>query len=608
MNIYIIAEIGINHDGDIRKAERLVHAAYVAGADAVKFQYRNPNNCYLTTSEIGDEILAREIKKCSLSPEHYQNLTSYAKTLSLDVGLSFFLDQDIYDFEESFLSGLDFFKIPSPELLNDRLIDQLLKYNKKLLCSTGAHDQNQIDQFISKYSCKSDQIAILHCVSNYPLQPSNSRLGYIKYLSKNWKGEIGYSSHDIQPFLCGVAVAFGATVIERHITTGKDAVGLDHSSSSTKEEFAELVDFVRTTQSAIAGDEPRIVNQGEALNLQNLGRSFYASRDIEIGECIAYDDLLYRTPRVSISYDKINQYLDKPLIRKLDAGEPLTVSHFVEHTSPGTFISKTLQEKYSSRILVPARLHDLEKLRNHLGHNAYELHLSYEESLSNIQLSKFKSDEFYSIHIPDYIDSTHLIDPFATDVTVRQRSIQIIGNLINLAKQLFNLTGRRIPIVGSFSVHHDTDLFYKQVSSLCSLHCSTEYTLCIQILPPFAWYFGGSCRTNVFDSMHSFMQIKKYNIPICLDLSHLIMSSNYYRFDLVEAFNLLLPHILHQHISGAVGIDGEGTPLSSLQNDQRSILSSMLTNQVYSVIEVWQGHLNLFSGFRSELEFLSQSI
>jgi N-acetylneuraminate synthase len=124
----IIAEIGINHDGLIQKAKKLIDESFHNCVDAIKFQYRNLNNTYSdNANEIGDEILSKEINRNYLSPDELIDLSSYAKGLGLEVGISFFDVKDIEDFEEM-IEIFDFFKIPSVELTNSHLIDALLTF------------------------------------------------------------------------------------------------------------------------------------------------------------------------------------------------------------------------------------------------------------------------------------------------------------------------------------------------------------------------------------------------------------------------------------------------------------------------------------------------
>ena len=147
---YLIAEIGINHNGDFQTANLLIEAAADAGANAIKFQSRNLSRAYNDSSnEIGDEALKVEIKKNFLSPEFIEILMQRGKKLGLDVGISFFDSADIGDFSES-LSDFDFFKVPSVELSNSNLINELLRYQKTVFISTGAHNEEEIENVFSK--------------------------------------------------------------------------------------------------------------------------------------------------------------------------------------------------------------------------------------------------------------------------------------------------------------------------------------------------------------------------------------------------------------------------------------------------------------------------
>ena len=136
----VIAEIGINHNGSVAVAKQLIEKAQIAGVDAVKFQFRNMENTYLTKNEIGDEILSAEINRTALTENQILDLTNFAKNLGLWVGISFFDARDVEKFGEK-INCFDFFKVPSVELTNENLIDKLLSLDKYLLISTGASDE-----------------------------------------------------------------------------------------------------------------------------------------------------------------------------------------------------------------------------------------------------------------------------------------------------------------------------------------------------------------------------------------------------------------------------------------------------------------------------------
>ena len=147
--IKIIAEIGINHNGSIDEATRLIEASHKAGVDGVKFQYRNIKNIYSSSNEIGDEMLLAELQRTDMKAEDIINLSRYAHSLSLEVGISFFCIEDMEDFKLD--KGIfDFYKVPSAELSNERLIDAMLKTNRHVYISTGCHREDEVEKALNR--------------------------------------------------------------------------------------------------------------------------------------------------------------------------------------------------------------------------------------------------------------------------------------------------------------------------------------------------------------------------------------------------------------------------------------------------------------------------
>ncbi len=602
MNIVnLIAEIGINHDGSKDKCMELIFGSYKSGCQFIKFQYRNLNRAYTSMNEIGDEILSKEIKRCYLDPQDILKLSAYGKKLNLKVGISFFCLEDISDFKNE-LETFDFFKIPSPEMNNFNLIDTLLDTNKLVFISTGAHNQNDINDLINRY-LGTEKLIPMHCVSNYPLEEFNSIIGYVKYLKNIWKGTVGYSSHDKDQIGCIVAAAMGADFIERHITLDTKSEGLDHSTSSSIEDLTVLNKLLKKVSLQRVGDFPRKVNQGEIMNLQNLGRSYHAKRFISSGEILSKEDFEYRSPRTGIGFKEFHSFLGTTIKKDISIGEVLNSSHFSQtlNDSEKIFIKDII-----SNISLPVRLHDINDIRNLSNIRNFECHLSFGEVLSQPDISHFNNKESYTIHIPDYISSTQLIDPFSNDYSIKQKSIKLLNNVHKLAENLFHLTNKKVIVVGSFSVFRKSKKdFYLSLKNFCNNFNNDKVEICYQLLPPFAWYFGGSVKVNIFDSMEDYQLISELDIPICIDLSHLIMSANFYKFDSERAFNLLEKNAIHFHISGADGSDGEGKGLCSLNNSENIILRKMLKSSQKCVVEIWQGHLNNFKGFKQELNYLN---
>ena len=602
--VKLIAEIGINHDGSNDKCLKLIEGSHSSGCEYIKFQYRNLNRTYSSINEIGDEILCKEIKRCFLKPDELISLTHFAKKLNLKVGISFFCVEDINDFKNE-LDKFDFFKIPSPEMNNFRLIDQLLETGKEVFCSTGAHFQTDIDQLVQRYMNTKNLIP-MHCVSNYPLEEFNSIIGYVSYLKKIWKGVVGYSSHDKDQIGCVVAAAMGADFIERHVTLDTNSEGLDHSTSSTVEELRELNKLLEKVSYQRLGNESRKVNQGEIMNLQNLGRSYHAKRLISPGEILREDDFQYRSPRTGIGFKEFHNSLGNVINQPIQKGEVLSLYHLKEQINDYDNEQINLSKNLSN-ISIPVRLHDIKTIRKLFNILNFECHFSFGEVLKNQDLSLFKEEESYTIHIPDYISSTQLIDPFSNDHSIKLRSEELLKNIHKLGQNLYDLTNKKVNVVGSFSVYQENKKhFYLKLKELHKEFSNDKVEMCYQILPPFAWYFGGSVKVNIFDSMEDYKIISNMEIPLCIDLSHLLMSSHFYNFDPEEAFNLIEKDAIHFHISGADGPDGEGKGLSSLNENEHRILEKMLNSSKKCVVEVWQGHLNGFNGFKEEISYLNK--
>ena len=609
----VIAEIGINHDGDPEKARDLIRAAEASGCWAVKFQYRNLNRAYSqkpnegdsSGSEIGDEIVRAEVFRNYLSPIEISDLASFAHNCGLKVGISFFIAEDFEDFSLAQHQLFDFYKTPSAELLNEELIEALLKTSKTVLISLGMHSESEVDGALGRIESSSNWIP-MHCVSNYPVAPHNSRLGYIKHLKRTWHREVGYSSHDANWEASVIAVGLGASFIERHLTLDKSSAGLDHSSSSTPEEFSRLVQVCRDFDDMNLGDGPRVCNQGELLNRQNLGRSYFARTALRVGEVVDQKDFLYRSPMTGLDYRAFRTIQGKTLLKGLNQGEVLTVSH----VAPNELTLSVEQIYFAKRqkLSIPVRLRDYSAVSTEIPVEAFEFHLSFEEVFGTNNHVEVKPGQRFSVHSPDYIDSQNLIDPFSEDENIKSKSLDCLGRVIEFADKLAKKSGYPVPIVNSLSSRTlRRQDFYPKVQDLFNRFSNEDTPMTLQWLPPFAWYFGGSIRIEQANAEVDVELLKQLNIPVTMDSSHLIMCRNFDGLNAVKVIQDLKDQIIHCHISDADGIDGEGTGFGDFNGKNFDVFSSLLALETFKVIEVWQGHLNSNEGFKKAIIELSSS-
>ncbi|CAN2170206.1 SpsE Sialic acid synthase [Candidatus Nanopelagicaceae bacterium] len=596
MNRSVIAEIGINHDGKIDKAKRLIELSSKAGCKGIKFQYRNLLTAYSAeANEIGDEIILTQIQKTYLNAEQILDLRDFARSLGLDAGISFFTSEDIKDFPD-LKNDFDFFKIPSAELSNIDLIERLLETNKHVYISTGMHAEHEIQEVFSKIAKKLNW-SPMHCISNYPVAAHNASLGYIKYLQMKWNRPVGYSSHDENWENSIVALSLGADVIERHITESKDDEGLDHSSSSNFEEIKRICDYVKNIEILLSGDSARIPNQGELLNRQNLGRSYYSTRMISAGETLDLSDFIYRSPQTGLSKAELAAYSGRVFTTEVPKGAVLTAQHFQKNRVH--LKEKAINTANKIGISIPVRLADYQEIKSQIPVGAYEFHLSYKEVASDLETFVIDGHDKFSVHLPDYINSTTLIDPFSPNRVIQESSINCIKRVCDFAQRLAEETQNSVPIVASLAgIGLSREEFYPKVKSLFGSFSTDAAILSLQWLPPYAWYFGGSIELGIVNQVEDVAWINRFELPITLDTSHLLLG---------QAASKLIPNqivegiedkIIHWHISDASGIDGEGLPIGAGGPENEKFISEVLLKPHLKVLEVWQGHFNEFEGFK----------
>jgi len=601
--IKLIAEIGINHEGIYEIARDLVESAARAGADYVKFQYRSIKRTESwTCTEIGDSIISPEVRRNYISPDVILELTKFAHNLGVGVGISFFSIQDTIDFGSN-IDTFDFFKIPSAELLNLGLINQLLSKGRLVLISTGAHSLKEIALTLD--SLKYDNWVPLYCVSNYPVALHNIELEKLNFLRK-WNRGVGYSSHDIRWETILLTLGYEVSFIERHIRLENDLVGLDKSSSSTPAEFEKLAEYLSLFPFISRKQYSITPNQGELINLQNLGQSFYAAKDLPIGAKLSHQDLVYRPPRVGIHLGNFSEYEGLELRTHVPAGKPLTESCF----SPQPPLPKTaIRFLNSHQVGIPVRCHDYKNILDSLELETIEFHLSFDEISTFEQISVGDAARQFTVHLPDYLNPNHLINPFSRDDDIKRASLDYISRIIQKVSNLQDLHQKQIAVTGSFpSQDHSTINYFESVALLVEdFRKRLNVNVLPQWLPPFAWYFGGSYPLKQFNNFEAIEFIEKYELDICLDISHFILSANFEGFDPLDAYHRIKDRVGYFHLGGASGVDGEGKDLEESLEVHEELFQEIVFSEKIKICEVWQGHLNDYKGFRDFLVKLANA-
>lgn len=299
--VYIIAEAGVNHNGRIDLAMRLVDAAHAAGADAVKFQTfrtesivtRNARMAEYQKENLGsDDSQFRMLKALELSYEAFRELQAYAKTLGIDF-LSTPDDEESLDFLVDDL-GLPLIKVGSGEVTNLPYLRRIAAKCKPLILSTGMSTLGEVEravQLIREVNFR--ELVLLHCTTNYPCPPEEVNLKAMLTLKQAFALPVGYSDHTMGTEVPVAAAALGAEVVEKHLTLDTSMDGPDHRASLDPIEFARMVRQIRAVEAAM-GDGVKWPNPSEEKIKALVRRRIVASRKLHPGTCIGWDDLRFK--------------------------------------------------------------------------------------------------------------------------------------------------------------------------------------------------------------------------------------------------------------------------------------------------------------------------
>ena len=243
---YVIAEIGINHGGDINLAKQMIHSVSRTGADAVKFQ------TYLTEKRVSkDSPIFDILKKCELPFEAFKELQSYSKKLNLDFFSTPF-DSESVEYLESI--NIDLYKIASFDIVNKVLLRKVASLEKPVIMSTGMSNLQEINSAYKILKEKTNNIALLHCISSYPTEENDANLSVIFKLKESFDCVIGHSDHTNDIKVPLLAVAAGAQIIEKHFRIDENMDCIDAPVSISEKKLTKLVEGIREIEK-IFGDE-----------------------------------------------------------------------------------------------------------------------------------------------------------------------------------------------------------------------------------------------------------------------------------------------------------------------------------------------------------------
>lgn len=333
MKTMIIAEAGVNHDGRLDLALRLVEAAAAAGADVVKFQTFSARALATAaagtaayqrrTAGVGDSQLEM-LLRLELPFEAFATIRAHCQALGVE-----FLSTPFDAAAAEFLHGLGMerFKLSSGDLTNAPLLEQVAGYGKPLLLSTGMATLGEVEaavDIVEQAGLARRELVLLHCTSEYPAPFEDVNLRAMGVLGAAFGTAVGYSDHTVGMAVPVAAVALGARVIEKHFTLDRTMPGPDHAASLEPEAFAAMVAAIRQVERAM-GDGLKRPAASERATMAVARKSIVARRAIAAGECFSAENLTVKRPGRGLSPLRWRELLGKPAPRDYAPDEPIAL-------------------------------------------------------------------------------------------------------------------------------------------------------------------------------------------------------------------------------------------------------------------------------------------
>ena len=331
---YIIAEAGVNHNGDLAMAHRLIDVAADAGADAVKFQTFDPDLVagadaqkaeYQAALTDPGESQREMLRRLALGPEVFQELARHARARGIQFLSTAFDPPSLAVLDDI---GVPALKVPSGEITNTPFLRDLARRGLPLLVSTGMCDIIEVAEALETIAGAGDPpVVLLHCVSNYPARAEDCNLRAMGTMEAVFRVPTGWSDHTVGIEISLAAASMGACLVEKHFTLDRNLPGPDHAASLNPEELAALVRGIRLAEAA-RGTGEKVATASERATAAVTRRSVHFARPLGVGAVVGRDDLTLLRPGSGVQPDLMGSFVGRRLVRATAAGELLTHDHF----------------------------------------------------------------------------------------------------------------------------------------------------------------------------------------------------------------------------------------------------------------------------------------
>jgi len=324
-NVYIISEIGVNHNGDLNLAKKMIDESLSCGADAVKFQtYKTELLADKTTPKVKYQLTDADpgeshfdmLKKYELTDFMHEELINYSRKVGIDFISTPYDPESVVYLDKI---GMKVFKTASADIIDHAIHIAIEKTKKPVIISTGMSEMSEIEDTLKIYP-KDHEINLMHCVSNYPCKIESLNLNCLKTFRSKFKHSVGYSDHSEGNIGAILSVSLGARVIERHFTLDKTLDGPDHKASMDTKEFAQYVKQIRSAELALGDGNKRVFD--EELEMRKVSRkSLHASTDLNPGDTLSAEHLISRRPGTGITSNFAKKIIGRRVVKPIRKGD-----------------------------------------------------------------------------------------------------------------------------------------------------------------------------------------------------------------------------------------------------------------------------------------------
>jgi sialic acid synthase SpsE/sugar phosphate isomerase/epimerase len=616
--VFVIAEIGNNHNGSFDRAIELIDRVADSGAECAKFQMRHLDQVYRQRTlrkdgeDLGTEYVLDLLRRFELPIEDHRKLATYCAQKGL---LYLCTPWDSRSVEVLESLGVPAYKVASADLTNIPLLDRLCATGKPLILSTGMSGREEVTKTVEFLNRRNAKFVLLHCNSTYPAPLHDIQLRWMEKM-RSIHPLVGYSGHERGTAVTLAAVALGACVVERHFTLDRTMEGPDHAASLEAREFKKLMEGIREIEMALGDGGERRISQGEMINRENLAKSLVSASALAKGTVLEPKHIKVRSPGQGLSAQNYEALLGRKVQRDMAEEDFFYPSDLKdERIEPRPYSFKRPWG-------VPVRYHDFQEYSARIKPDVFEFHLSYSDM--EIDPAKHLAGQYpfgFVVHAPELFAGSKLMDLASPDEGYRKESLRETQRVIDITralKRFFPNTARPMIVanVGGFTM--DAPLpadvvpaYYARFGQSLAELDMEGVELIPQTMAPFPWHFGGQRFQNMFVRIEEIEQwCSKFKLRMCFDISHTRLTSNHFALDFYDFARRIAPYSAHLHLGDAQGLNGEG-----LQIGEGDIDFDRLGKILYQgcpdasfIPEIWQGHKNGGEGFWIALEKLEGNL